>query len=150
MRNLRLRGSHSKLGPASEQSCARCFPPGESHCLTAPGPSGEGGSQDHATEGAPAFHTPSGVSEPQTPPAPSPHPERRGGWLPRTVSFHLRTCSGCSQAAHGTSLHSQAPGQHEGQSKGNSRHGGGLSQLGCVHQGTSARGQPGRRVASVG
>lgn len=57
---------------------------------------------------------------------------------------------GCSQPADGSSLHSQAPGQHECQSEGNSRRSRGLSQLGLVRQGTPARGQPGRRAASLG
>lgn len=48
--------------------------------------------------------------------------------------------TGCSQPADGTSLRSQAPGQRECQSEGNSRRGRGLSQLGLVRQGTSARG----------
>ena len=48
--------------------------------------------------------------------------------------------AGCSQPADGTSLRSQAPGQRECQSEGNSRRGRGLSQLGLVRQGTSARG----------
>lgn len=40
-----------------------------------------------------------------------------------TVLPPLKTQRGCSRPADGTSLSSQAPGQHECQSKGNSRHG---------------------------
>lgn len=55
----------------------------------------------------------------------------------------LNMQKGCSQPADGTSLRSQAPGQHECQSEGNSRRSRGLSQLGLVRQGTSSRGQLG-------
>lgn len=98
--------------------------------------------------GTPAFHTPSGVSEPQTPPPPgddSPSSPRAWRWPATgdTVLPPLNMQRGCSQPADGTSLSSQAPGQQECQSKGNSRRGRGLSQLGRVRQGTSSRGQPG-------
>lgn len=162
MRNLRPRRSHSKVGPASEQQCTHYLSSREYNRLTAKGPSQEGCPPSPASgpchRGAPAFNTPSGVSEPQTPrspPAPgddslsSPRAWRRLAaedivFLPPNMQ------RGCSQPADGTSLHSQAPGQRECQSKGNSRRSPGLSQLGLVRQGTSVRGQPGRRVAFPG
>lgn len=60
------------------------------------------------------------------------------------------TQRGSSQPAGGTSFRSQAPGQRECQSKGNSRRGRGLSQLGLVRQGPSSKGQSRMRVASPG
>lgn len=86
--------------------------------------------QDH-TVGTPAFHTPSGVSEPQTHTHPEPPGDdslsspRAQRWpaTEDTVLPPLKMQRGCSRPADGTSLSSQAAGQHECQSEGNSRHG---------------------------
>lgn len=83
-------------------------------------------------------------------PRPSPHPQRgRGGCRRRCLPTSDRQ-RGSSQPADGASLRSQASGQQECQSEGNSRRGPGLSQLGLVHQGPSSKGQPKMRVASPG
>ena len=75
-------GSHSKPGPASELSqpatLLRGIPSSDCPCAFRGG-------------GAPASQTPPGVSEPQTPPPCPPHPECRGSWPWRPVSFHLQT-----------------------------------------------------------
>lgn len=102
--------------------------------------------------GALLHSTPPVGSQPQAPRAPAPllTQSTEAPAAQDTVFPPPNRQGGCSRPADGTSLGSQAAGQSECQSKGNSRRGRGLAQLGLVRQGTSSKGQLRTRVASPG
>lgn len=145
--NPRRRGSHSKRGPAGGQLCAHHLLAREPDHLTAQGASWKGAPGPRPRtmpQRAPPAFTPSCPQALSSPRAWT-RPASEDAVLPPPNRQR-----GSSQPAGGTSLRSQAPGQRKCQSKGNSRHGQGLSQLGLVRQGPSSKGQSRMRVASPG